>query len=151
MNVITEEQVTKAILAHLVNEKWDILAYDFPQSGVGKMLRRNDAVSEKSKRGIIPDIITGKDGICLFFENKSRVDMSDFLKINALVTDNQYTRDISSLLAGYSIQKIFYGVAFPLAKCNRNALDNARLVDFIIGVSDAETIEFISNPYGIIL
>jgi len=146
---MTEEQVTKAILASLIERGWVIIAYDFPQSGSGKMLRPNDNISEKNKGGLIPDIVTIKEGVCLFFENKDRVVINDFQKVSSLIHDNQYTDDISTLLAGHSVIKIFYGVGFPFDKWNKNAVANTSLVDFIVGITSDRKMEFLHNPYGI--
>ena len=147
--MMTEEQVTKAILTSLIECGWVIIAYDFPQSGSGKMLRPNDNISEKNKGGLIPDVVAVKNGVCLFFENKDRVVISDFQKVSSLIHDNQYTDDISTLLAGHSVIKMFYGVGFPFDKWNKSADANISLVDFIIGVTADKKTEFLHNPYKI--
>lgn len=146
---MTEEQVTKAILAFLIDNGWNIVAYDFPQSGSGKMLRPNDNISEKNKGGLIPDIVAVKNGVCLFFENKDRVVISDFQKVSSLINDNQYTNDISALLAGHSVIKIFYGVGFPSDKWNKSAAANISLVDFIVGVTADKKTELLHNSHNI--
>ena len=143
---MTEEQVTKAILNILIKNEWKIVAYDFPQSGSGRMLRPNDNISEKNKGGIVPDIVAVKNGLCLFFENKDRVVINDFKKVSALINDNQYSNAISALLSGYNVDKIYYGVAFPSSKWNKKAETNAVLVDFIVGVTADMKIDFIYNP-----
>ena len=143
---MTEEQVTKAILACLINGGWNIVTYDFPQSGTGKMLRPNNHVSDKNRGGFIPDIVTFKDGVCIFFENKDKVVIKDFKKVSALINENKYMNDISTLLAGYNVTRIFYGVGFPSNKWNKSAEVNVSFVDFIVGVTDDKKIEFLYNP-----
>ena len=68
-----EENVTKNILQWLQINKWEIICFDFPQSGTGVLLHLNDINrTEKNKGGIIPDIIAVKNGIAVFFENKDK-------------------------------------------------------------------------------
>lgn len=50
--MMSEEQVTKLILEWLLNKKWNIIAFDFPQSGTGIYLHPNDQSSEKNDRSI---------------------------------------------------------------------------------------------------
>lgn len=149
--VITEEQVTKTLLGLLTNSGWSIISYDFPQSGTGKLLRLNGNISEKNKDGIIPDIITIKGTVCLFFENKDKVDINDFKKTSSLIHDNMYTDDISNLLRNYKVEKIYYGIAFPSKKWNKRASANSYLVDFIMGVTNDKRLEYLYNPYDIIM
>jgi hypothetical protein len=52
--------VTKTILSYLSSKGWNIVAYDFPQSGTGIMLHPDRNYSEKNKGGIIPDIVAVK-------------------------------------------------------------------------------------------
>ena len=142
---MTEEQVTKAILNSLIIKDWKILTYDFPQSGSGKILHSNEISSKKNKGGIVPDIVAIKDNICLFFENKDRVDINDFQKVFSLISNNQYSNAISTLLKDYNIKQIYYGIGFPSEKWNQQAATNVSLVDFVIGVSDDKHIEFLYN------
>jgi len=146
---VTEEQVTKSILSLLVETDWNIIMYDFPQSGSGRMLHQNDKKSEKNKGGLVPDIIAVKNGICLFFENKDRVVISDFIKISELINNCQYSSAISKVLEKHEILKIYYGVGFPSVKWGKRAEDNASLVDFIVGVSLDKKAMFLYNPYTI--
>jgi hypothetical protein len=146
---MTEEQVTKAILEALIKGDWKIIAYDFPQSGTGKMLHPNESSSEKNKGSIIPDIVAAKNGVCLFFENKDRVVVSDFSKISSLINDNQYSDAISALLSEYCICEIFYGIAFPSFQWDEQAELSSPLVDFIVGIAADKQMEFLYNPHGL--
>jgi len=148
---MTEEQVTKTVLNALIKDEWKIIAFDFPQSGSGKMLHPNENISEKNKGGIVPDIVAVKEGLCLFFENKDRFVLDDFHKVAAFINENQYSNSISALLSDYHIDKILYGVAFPSNKWSNKSKLNASLVDFIIGVTTCGSIEFLHNPHGLVL
>ena len=66
---MTEEQVTKSLLKWLSDHQWEIICFDFPQSGTGRFLHPNGDTN-KNKDTINPDIVAVKDNICLFFENK---------------------------------------------------------------------------------
>lgn len=148
---MTEEQVTKRILSMLTASGWYIIAYDFPQSGSGKLLLP-DKGDMKNKGGIIPDIVTVKGSTCLYFENKDRVVFNDFQKVSELINNNRYSKAISTLLSthnvGHRVENVFYGVGFPSVKWNKKASDNTSLVDFIIGVDENEVI-FLYNPHDI--
>ena len=63
---ITEEQVTKAILNWLESKSWEIVCFDFPQSGAGVSLHLNQELrTTKNKGAFIPDIVAIK--IKLYF------------------------------------------------------------------------------------
>ena len=57
---MTEENVTKKLLGWLQDNGWDIVCYDFPQSGTGIFLHPNDTL-EKNKDSINPDIVAVKE------------------------------------------------------------------------------------------
>jgi len=147
---MTEEQVTKTIMGHLCSLGWSIVAFDFPQSGTGKALRPNNT-SDKNKGSIMPDIVAVKNSVCLFFENKDRVALGDFKKTAGLIDDNQYTDDIATLLSGYEVSKIYYGVGFPTAKRDKRYEAAAATVHFVIGASTDGEVEFLHNPFSIAL
>ena len=140
-----EEHVTKALLKWLIGNKWDIICFDFPQSGTGRLLHPNGA-SEKNKGAINPDIVAVRNGICLFFENKERFYYPDYEKVNNLIVDNQYTESISLLLSGNNVSKIYYGIGLPVEKHKDKSQKSAGLVDFIIGVSSGGLIVELYNP-----
>ncbi|MDR0861619.1 MAG: hypothetical protein LBN30_02445 [Oscillospiraceae bacterium] len=148
---MTEEQVTKAILSELIDNGWTIVAYDFPQSGTGKLLHPNDITDEKNKGGIIPDIIAVRGGTCLFFENKDRVVLADFKKIESLRRDNRYRAAIEALLADFDINGIYYGIGIPSHKFNAQAKAASPTVDFIVGVISVGKSEFLYNPNNLTL
>lgn len=145
---MTEEQVTTAILNHLIQNHWTIVCFDFPQSGTGKYIHPNISCS-KNLDAIIPDIIACKNNICLFFENKNRYYYNDFVKINNLITQNDYSNEISELLKDYNIEIIYYGIGFPLSSFKTPAIKHSHLVDFILGVNLDFSIQFCVNTHNI--
>lgn len=130
-----EEDVTKSILSWLKKTGWQIVCYDYPQSGTGHTLKPNNSRT-KNKGCINPDIVAvnTKTKVCLFFENKNRFYRKDFIKQNTLKVDNQYTHAISKLLDGYSVEAIYYGIGLPFDKYTKTAAECAQLVDFVVGV-----------------
>ena len=131
---ITEEQVTKAILNWLESNNWQIITFDFPQSGTGYSLHPNeDLRTTKNKGAFIPDIVAFKNDTVIFFENKDRFVLSDFLKVEELKTTQDFTKSIEKLLKVFAYSKIFYGVG--LAHTDKTELktnENLDKIDFAI-------------------
>ena len=82
-----EEQVTKSILKWLIENGWNIVCFDFPQSGTGHFLHPN-GTNHKNKDSINPDIVAVKGNTCLFFENKARFYYPDYQKQHELIENN---------------------------------------------------------------
>lgn len=137
---MTEEQVTKAILSYLITNGWHIVCFDFPQSGTGRVLHPYLAVGEKNKGSIIPDIVAVKGTICVFFENKDRFYFPDYEKVNYLINNDDYLKDINLLLSQYQVSDIYYGIGLPANKHSVKSQQSTHLVDFIVGVSDEMSI-----------
>ena len=131
-----EEQVTKRILKWLMDDGWEIVCFDFPQSGTGRFLHPNGSTS-KNQDSINPDIVAVKKGICVFFENKDRFYLPDYEKTNKLITDNNYTDDISVLLRSFVVEKFYFGIGFPESAYTEKAKMANYLVDFVVGVSES--------------
>ena len=144
-----EEQVTKALLKWLIDNKWEIICFDFPQSGTGRLLHPNGA-NEKNKGAINPDIVAVRNEVCLFFENKDRFYFPDYEKVNDLIVDNEYTDDIAKLLAGHIVKVFYYGIGLPTEKHSSKSQKSAEMVDFIVGVSADKTVEVLHNPKRIV-
>ncbi|MCD8294051.1 MAG: hypothetical protein LUE27_02225 [Clostridia bacterium] len=143
--MISEENITKKILSWLIQSKWTILSSDYPQSGTGIVFHQDNTIS-KNKGILKPDIVAVKDDVCLFFENKNRFYYPDYVKVNNLIVNNNYSKDIATLLSGRNINSIYYGIGFPSEFHKQKSIESAHLVDFIIGVSDENTIEELYNP-----
>jgi hypothetical protein len=131
---ITEEQVTKDILNWLESNGWQIITFDFPQSGTGYSLHPNELLrTTKNKGAFIPDIVAIKNETVLFFENKDRFVLSDFLKVEELKSTQDYTSSIEKLLKEFSYSKIFYGVGLAHSdKTEQKTNENLEKVDFVI-------------------
>lgn len=141
--IMREERVTINILNWLEENGWQIVCYDFPQSGTGILLHPNgDDRTEKNKGGIIPDIIAVKEDIALFFENKDRFYQPDFDKLFEIKTENNFSDSLNQLLSGFSISKIVYGIGIPEVKKHleksKTLLDK---IDFLITTDDDKNIK----------
>jgi|LSQX01.1.fsa_nt_gb hypothetical protein len=141
---MSEEYVTKSILKWLISNGWEIVAFDYPGSGTGKALQKDDDNS-KNKNAIIPDVVAIKNNIACFFENKDRFFLNDFLKQNSLILNNLYSQSISNLLKNYHIDFIYYGIGLPVNKYSVKANACSEMVDFIIGVNANGTIEVLKG------
>lgn len=130
---MTEEKVTKCLLKWLIDENWQIVCYDFPQSGTGRFLHP-DGNNSKNEDSINPDIVAVRDNVCVWFENKDRFYYPDYEKINRLIETNDYSVSISNLLNGFKIDTIFYGIGIPADVYSQKAKAAQHLVDFILGV-----------------
>lgn len=131
-----EEQVTKAILKWLIENQWEIICFDFPQSGTGKVLHPSNTTS-KTEGAIIPDIIAIKNGIVVDFENKDRFVFEDFKKIQFLKSTTLYAKSINALLRNHNFFKIYYGIGMPYTENNYDKAEvNYNMVDFIIYVEN---------------
>ncbi len=141
--IMREERVTINILNWLEENGWQIVCYDFPQSGTGILLHPNgDDRTEKNKGGIIPDIIAVKEDIALFFENKDRFYQPDFDKLFEIKTENNFSDSLSQLLSGFSISKMVYGIGIPEEKKHleksKTQLDK---IDFLITTDDNKNVK----------
>ncbi len=137
-----EENITKSLLLWLESQSWNILAYDFPQSGTGVIIHPDDDIRvTKNKGGIIPDIIAIKDGSVVFFENKDRFDEKDFVKVNLLRVDKKYEMSIAKFLGSHFYSNIYFGVGLANIPRIRKRIDERRdMVDFAVLVSSSRDI-----------
>lgn len=132
-----EEKVTKNILDWLEDNGWNIICYDFPQSGTGVLLHlNNEKRTEKNKGGIIPDIIAIKSGNALFFENKDRFYEPDFDKLNEIRTKKKYSNSLDLLLDGFEVKNIYYGIGIPESEIELSkAKSHFQKIDFLISTN----------------
>lgn len=144
---MSEEQVTKQILAWLLENEWKIVSFDFPQSGTGKYLHPNERLNEtKNEKAFIPDIVAVKGGNAIFFENKNRFYLDDFVKLNDIKTIGSYSNSIEKLLRKYAVDNIFFGIgAVKNVEFQSKAKIYYAYVDFIVLVDDKIYIEKDSN------
>lgn len=130
----TEARVTKSIIKSLIDEEWKIIAYDFPQSGTGIVIHPNEVFRTKTKNkdSFIPDIICTRKNIALFFENKDRFYLNDFIKLENIRRNNIYSDDINKILGDCDFQ-IYYGIGIPKdEKIITKSLIHSKKVDFIV-------------------
>ena len=135
---MTEEQITKAILTWLERVGWNIVCYDFPQSGTGVSLHPNFSTGVTKNRGaIIPDIVAIKSEKVIFFENKDHFVLSDLHKLSRLRESGEYSNAINKLLDGFKYEKIFYGIGIPLSdNSKRKIVEDIDKIDFAVLVSE---------------
>lgn len=134
-----EESVTKNILIWLQYYGWNIVSYDFPQSGTGILLHPNtdENRTSKNKGGIIPDILATRNSVALFFENKDRFVMSDFEKLKEIKTLGNYSNSLNKILSDFSVTSIYYGVGIPaIEKHVKKSLENIDEIDFLISTNE---------------
>jgi hypothetical protein len=130
-----EERVTINILSWLEAQGWTIICYDFPQSGRGILIHPNSLGGTRSKNqgAIIPDIIAVKGNQAVFFENKDRFVLSDFVKLRMIATSGVFSDGLDSILKNHPIEKIFFGVGIPsVEKEVVKALENISGIDFLV-------------------
>lgn len=140
-----EEQVTKKILCWLSELGWEIVCFDFPQSGSGRVLHPDSAVS-KTLGAVIPDIVAVKDCMVVNFENKDHFALSDFEKLNSLRHTDAYRAAYANLLNGFDFNKIYYGAGLPYTPLiDRKVKGHLDLVDFVVYVGDAGEITIIDS------
>jgi len=141
---LTEERITKAILKWLEKNSWEIICFDFPQSGTGVILHSGCRIGDsKNKDSIIPDIVAIKNEVVIFFENKDRFYLDDFKKIETLRTSKEYEDSIKKLLKNYKYDIILYGIGIPnIDKVITKSLAYKEMTDFIVcvKVNDIEII-----------
>jgi hypothetical protein len=145
---ITEEQVTKAILDWLEANDWKIICFDFPQSGTGVSLHPNEELrTTKNSGAFIPDIVAIKNRAVIFLENKDRFVLNDFIKVQYLRNNNDYSNSIQRLLAEYEYLEILYGVGLvhsePTEQKTKLNLDK---IDFAIFYYGNRTIKIQFDP-----
>lgn len=129
---IREEHVTKSILKWLMSSGWEIICFDFPQSGTGKALHPDNTLS-KTDGTIIPDIVALKENRVVYFENKDRFVLEDFDKVNSIRGSRHYDSAFEELLADCSYDRIYYGIGMPYSDSNYGkAMNEINKVDFIV-------------------
>lgn len=124
---------------------WEIICYDFPQSGTGKVLHP-DNTNSKTEGAIIPDVVAIKGTTVVDFENKDRFVLDDFIKVSSLRDTNLYDRAYSELLDGYSYNHIYYGVGMPYTDQNLSkSIEVIDKVDFAFFMMNDGSFKIIDN------
>lgn len=146
---MTEEKLTKIVLDWLEANHWEIICYDFPQSGTGVLLHSNQS-NDKNKGGFIPDIVAIKNEIVVVFENKNRFVLEDYEKVDFLRNTDSYKAAFDELLKVFSYKSIYYGIAIPLTNSNLSKdKSNQHLVDFTIMVDNDNIVQIIFDTQNL--
>lgn len=135
---MNEEFVTKSIIHYLKRKRWNIFAFDYPQSGSGFLIHPNDRL-HKNKKAIIPDIIANKKSTCIIMENKPYYYEKDFFKLANLKSDANYCDDLNMILKQLNCKNIKYGIGLPEKDFLQNkSEEHMELIDFVITVDESK-------------
>ncbi|TXF87716.1 hypothetical protein FUA23_17435 [Neolewinella aurantiaca] len=128
-----EAELTVGMLSHLSDLGWSIVCFDFPQSGTGYVLHSNKKSKDsKNEKSVIPDIISFKNGVVLYFENKDKFTKSDFDKIKRIKNSDEYIESLRYLLRKFDWVSIYYGIGLPKSDSNLSrSLNELQSVDFV--------------------
>jgi Holliday junction resolvase len=148
---ITEEQATKAFLDWLELSGWEIICFDFPQSGTGISLHPNESIrTGKNKAAFIPDIVAIKNDVVVFFENKNKFVLNDFIKVQTLRQNNNYSNSITRLLMNFKYSRIFYGVGLVHSSSIEQKINKQKdKIDFAIFSHLNNNIQIFYDPHEI--
>lgn len=124
------------LLGWLEELGWEIIGFDFPQSGTGIVLHPDQSArltGTKNNGAIIPDIIARKNGRVLFFENKDRFVAADFEKMSSLKNSGSHSQAIHRLTGPE--MTCFFGIGLPLIATLPVGLPlHLANVDFVVGL-----------------
>ncbi len=110
-----EEFITKSFLKFLIDRSWEILSYDFPQSGTGISLQPNQTFRQpetKNEGMITPDIIAFKKNIGLISENKPYFDKQDVDKL-VKIRQGIYSESLNKVFEDKQVKKLVLGIVLP--------------------------------------
>ncbi len=110
-----EEFITKSFLKFLIDKGWEILSYDFPQSGTGLGLQPNQTFRQpetKNEGMITPDIIAFKNGIGLISENKPYFEKQDIDKLEK-IRQGIYSESLNKVFEDKQVNKLVLGIVLP--------------------------------------
>lgn len=129
---MSEEIITIEFIRILKSLDWDIISFDFPQSGTGLELRPNNSI-EKNLGMIKPDIIAKKDGIVIITENKVNYYSKDIDKLNNLRDTDEYSDDLRNIIPSFEYANVYYGAILSMTSNNKLRLDKVKnKIDFSI-------------------
>jgi hypothetical protein len=140
---VNEESVTKIILGFLLKRDFEIISFDFPGSGTGKLIRPKVLLSleqHKNKNGIIPDILAYRENTLLFFENKAQETFSDFDKIVQLSNDSALHESIHEFCAPRNINKVLWGIGFGGETHSHKKYNDYKNINIILNIKPPEDI-----------
>lgn len=138
-----EEKVTITLLEWLESSGWQIVCYDYPQSGTGMLFHPNsDRIrNEKNKGAVIPDIIAARESVALYFENKDRFYAPDFKKLKEIKKIGAYSDSLMKVLQSFGVTQIFYGIGIPdIANHVNKSLEHIQGLDFLVAVCSDQSV-----------
>lgn len=131
-----EEEITKRIVNILDKRGWEILAFDYPQSGTGIMLKDSRNSKEKNKNCINPDILAIKNNVLLVMENKFNFSLKDIMKLN-LMKDGIFNHDLDRHFPKLKYKRMCVGVGLYNNKKNITKVENCKSdIDFCILIDE---------------
>lgn len=138
--MISEEQVTRAILVWLQANGWTVLDYDFPGGGTGRKFHMNGTSSSKTRGLWIPDIVAVKNGTFLLFENKHVDTLSDYAKIREMSGMALLSSELAAAYPRENVKAILFGIGFsgPVRHADRIPESG---VDLVLSVDDDFTVQ----------
>ncbi|MDI6854380.1 MAG: hypothetical protein QME75_12345 [Deltaproteobacteria bacterium] len=132
---MNEEKVTQFIVNWLRGNGWRIISVDIPQAGSGLAIHI-DRASESTLGGLhkahVPDVITERNGVFVFFEVKPRFSLDDFRKVQRLRTDDRYRPGIERITGPNAVGAKFGVGLNDTASNEQKALAHSDMVDFIV-------------------
>ncbi|RLI82957.1 hypothetical protein DRP04_02735 [Archaeoglobales archaeon] len=132
--MMEEEFITKSIVKFLKSVGFEIISFDFPQSGSGFLLHPDDRKS-KNKGSISPDVVAAKEHMLVVMENKNRFSRRDFEKLKNLREGQGYTKSLQRLHEICGTSALLVGIGIPN---NKRTIEKATslkdYVDFIVAV-----------------
>ena len=143
---MNEEFVTKAILKALVDAGWEIVCFDFPQSGTGRTLHPDDIIA-KNEGAIVPDVVAVKGGTCLYLEDRDHYSYSDFVKVHDVIHGKRYEQAFRRLTDGFDVKRMVGGIGMPASSFVGDAVAKRSMVDVVLCVSDRGEISA-TSPLG---
>lgn len=148
--VLSEELVTKALLKHLLENGWKILAYDFPQSGTGVpiSLVSSKVNSFKNKETVIPDVIAINGNRLLISENKSVDTLGDYQKLFLLSNNAVFKKNLIKKFDLDQNIDFLYSIAFSGSFKNKDKLLKYNFLKAIISVNSILNINFEYGSLG---
>lgn len=145
---MTEEFVTLSILKFLKGNGWEIVCFDFPQSGTGLQIRPSaDFLNKKGETPgvIIPDILAVRGTTAIYMENKDRFVLSDFRKLEFIKSSGAYAEGFTKALHPHKAEAMIYGAGLPAV-----AKEIARAVlqphDFLFAVHENGGVQVVDGP-----
>lgn len=133
-----EEFIAKSFLKFLIDRNWEILSYDFPQSGTGISLQPNYKLRQpetKNEGMITPDIIAFKSSIALISENKPYFEKQDIDKL-VKIRKGIYSESLNKVFRDRQVKKLVLGIVLPniLTEISK-ARDYLVQIDFVFVIN----------------